>query len=35
VAAERSGARCTACEYKGAIPEMESESEPDLGEVAV
>jgi len=24
------GARCTACEYKGAIPEIESEVEPDM-----
>ena len=33
VAAGRSGARCTACDYRGAIPE--SESEPEPAEVAV
>jgi DNA topoisomerase-1 len=35
VATERNGARCTACEYKGEISDIESESEPDLGEIAV
>ncbi|MDP6101934.1 MAG: type I DNA topoisomerase [Dehalococcoidia bacterium] len=33
VAAGRNGARCTVCEYRGAIPE--SESEPEPAEVAV
>ncbi|MDA0988890.1 MAG: type I DNA topoisomerase [Chloroflexi bacterium] len=35
VAAGRTGARCTACAYKGEIPEPEQESEPEPAEVAV
>lgn len=35
VAAGRTGARCTVCEYKGEIPEPEQESEPEPAEVAV
>jgi DNA topoisomerase-1 len=35
VAAGKTGARCTVCEYKGEVPQPEQESELEPAEVAI